>query len=342
MTGALGEAWAARNRRARALLAPILPAGPGDLPHSANDARPGPVIPGAPSRQRLAEFARTQAEALLAGELAEVAPHLDDDVWVLWPDNTFARHPGAALAARLEPAAGVEHELGLLRTYAGAEARTAFARGIPEALDALFALRSCLLYAFSVEGSRLMLAVRPTEDGGRLASLLLPSVDEAWAHSSRAALDEEEPIRIAANLVRRMVLGHGAAIRAMRVELMDTLWLNGEAVGRDDLAAHADTGPHKLDGAERVFRSTTPASIGLPEMIGGALAKRIVGESEARWRRPLEQLRPMLVETSTVTIDPATRGPGEVLPAATLLLRTEEPDGAGGDRVRWRVGGFFH
>ncbi len=340
-TGAAAPSWATRNTRTRALLEAVY--GPkAGVPEAHAPVYMYPIVPPAAARQRLDRFVKAQVTHLLAGRFSAVAPHLDEAVWVLWPDNTFVCHEGAELQAKLiDRPNALSLEPTAPRSYAGAEARAAFARGIPEALDVLFPLANVLLYTFAVgEHGRVMVVVRPTEDGGRLASLLLPSVDDAWAFSVRTSLDESPPLRIAQTLVRRVCLGHFTALRAMTLDLMPGLWVGDTFADRDRFIALAGDGEHRLDGAEQIFGASVPGA-DLAATVGGPLAKTIERESEAKWFAPLDALRPMLVETRVAWIDPNTLGVGDESSVHTLLLETKEDDGAGGDRSRWRVGGWF-
>lgn len=340
-TGAAGPSWATRNQRTRALLEAIH----GDKPPLDEVPAPDEPLPipaPAAARQRLSERAATLVEHLLAGRFSAVAPHLDDAVWVLWPDNTFVCHDGLDLAGALKDRPNkLGLELARPRAYSAAEARAAFARGIPEALDALFPLSNVVLYTFAVEQyGRVLVAMRPTESGGKLASLLLPSVDDAWAFSVRTSLDESPPLRIAQTLVRRVCLGHFTALRAMTLDLMPELWVGDQLADRARFVAAAGDGDERLDGAELIFGASFPAGT-LTECVGGPLAKAIEREAPERWFASLDALRPMMVETTLARLDPRTLGVGSESAVRTLLLDTKEDDGAGGERSRWRVAGWF-
>ncbi len=341
-TGSASAAWATRSARTRKLLEAVYGPRP-ELREDTPLGRPRPIVAPAAARQRLGELVFDIARHVMAGRFSKVSRYFDDTMWVLWPDNHLVCHAGDDVRFKL---ADRPNPLGIepagLKSYAGAEAKAAFARGVPEALDALFPLSSHLIYTFDAQRfGRVLFAVRPTEQSCRLASLFLPSVDDAWCFSVRTSLDEEPPLRIAQNLVRRAVLGHFAGLQAMALDVMPTMWVQDQTIPREHFVAAAGAGPHRLEGGEQIFGASTPLDGDPAETIGGPLLKTIEGAAETHWHTSFEALRPRWVQTPLATIDPESLGVGGERQVVTLVLRTLEEDGTGDERVRWRVGGWF-
>lgn len=340
-TGAASPAWATRSARTRELLETVY----GPRPELREDiplARPRPIVAPAAARKRLGELVFEIARHLVAGRFSRVSRFFDDTMWVLWPDNQLVCHAGDEVRFKLTDR---PNRLGIvpakLKSYAGAEAKAAFARGVPEALDALFPLSSHLIYTFEARRfGRVLFAVRPIEQTCRIASLFLPSVDDAWAFSVRTSLDEEAPLRITQNLVRRTVLGHFAGLQAMALDVMPTLWVQDQAIPRDHFIAAAGAGPHRLEGGEQIFGASAPLD-GEPAEALGPLLKTIERASQTHWHTSLEALRPRWVQTPVAQIDPESLGVMSERHVVTLVLRTLEDDGTGDERERWRVGGWF-
>lgn len=344
-TGSASPAWAQRAKRAKTLLAKIVGDAPRVTPIPTPYAGEGEaLLASARVRREIDPTVRRWISALLEGKAQIVASHLDEEVWAMFGNGKFGRYPGEDL--ELELAEGKfeasEIEATKRRSYSAAEARNAFAFGIPEALDEMFGLRSVFLYAFSAGAhGRLMIAVRPTDSGPKLASLPLPSIDEAWAYSIRAQADEDGGIAAAAKLVRHFVLEHGAALESMRGDLMDALWLGAGETSAEAFMGTVGLGAPALEGAERIFATTRPLVDDIGERIGPELVKNIERSAPKKWRAKFEDLHPRWLETTTLTIDPNTLGPGTEKPIIVLVLKIEEPDGTGEKKERWKVGGVF-
>jgi hypothetical protein len=255
-------------------------------------------------------------------------------------------HPRRALLDELEKRTGRASAIrgNAPQSYTFAELRNVLARGVTEGLDVLLRLRTSLAVTFELagaqgpEGRGLFSMSQDREGRWRARNLLLAAPDDAFM-ASRTIQNEEDTIRIADQVIRRVVLGHAAAVRASRHLMMEELWVRDRRMKPDELARVVGEGPHRLPSAQTVFLGTRL----LPVKAAERFAPRgVIQDMRARapdlYGKPLASFDPALVVVEIGLLDPAS---GKIAPnqeAGALVLKT--PDKASG-ALRSRIAGLF-
>lgn len=337
-SGDVGPAWAARADRPRAILYRV--AG-GRMP-------PGlvAVLPDRPSehvhprlgrskalRPAALEAAEDLVDGLLRRRFGRLEDLLTDDVWTLWPGAPLGRYARAELVASLSATEGQAAPYRVVdrRSYSFIELRQVLARGLPELMDAVFEIHHSVMVSFDLEGregrvGRQFLWMSPQPDGAwRAQNLPLGSPDDAAAASASAARHEDEVIRIADRIVRRVVLGQAAALSADRNALCPRLWIRDELGTAQQLVELVAQGDHRLGSAEVVFTGSREVPLkALNTLAGPKVLAAVERQAPDVLGRSLHRLDPRAVITELAVLDPGT---GEVMPAqqaGCLLIRERD------------------
>jgi hypothetical protein len=283
--------------------------------------------------------------ALGAKQLDKLAPLLDTTLWVLWPNGAVLHHPAEPLIAHLRAAELKPTRIrsGKPRCYTLAELRAVLPRGVAEAIDGVLELRSAFAVTTrlqSPKGSegRAILAMAAGPGGTlRARNLILPAPDDAWIASKKDP-GEDEALRLAEQLVRRVALGHGGKVNALRPHLMDVMWVRDQPMNAEALADLARQGAHRLGSSELVFLGAQTESLDLADRAAppGAMAQ-IRKDALRMFGREYPRLSPRFVVVKLGSLDPST---GRVQPArdAGVLVFLIPEDG---DQRRARIGALF-
>lgn len=352
--GGAGPSWATRAGRIRALMTTLIGDG-GPTAAVLNRAPlprelPPPLLHLAPHRRTLEETARRLLDHVLSRELEGLEGLLHDEVWVLWPDGTFARHQRAPLLAALASRPG-RHFAAIperLVIYGLAELRSRVARGLPEALSAVLEADLGVVVTAHLDTprgpqGRVLLVLVPDDRGQwRAKNLPLAAVDEALLGSVKVPAAEARAVQVGDRMVRHWTLGHGPQLRSLRNQMMPKLWLDEEAIDAEELGRRAAAGLHRLEAADVVFGGTEALpSRELHRVLGAPRARRIEREAKKLWAKPLEHWRVELTRTTLGRWDPEAHRAEDGAAVTALLCRTVERDQRGEEKVEYRLGGLF-
>jgi hypothetical protein len=349
LSGRAGAAWSARAQKLRPFLKTVLgdapPTGLPVVPFAPARYVPG-VAPAAPFRSEAVAAAGEVFDALSARRFRNLEQRLEDAVWVQWPSGAVLHHPRRDLLAQLENRAGRASAIRAkaAQSYTFAELRNVLARGVTEGLDVLLRLRTSIAVTFELEGAHgaegrgLFSMSQDREGRWRARNLLLAAPDDAFMASS-SLHNEDDAIRLANQVIRRVVLGHAAQIRAARHLLMDELWVRDRRMKPDELARVVGEGPHRLPSAQTVFLGTRI----MPFKAAERFAPRgVIHEMRASapdlYGKTLAAFDPALVIVEIGLLDPAS---GKISPnqeAGALVLKTEDP---ARHHTRFRIAGLF-
>ncbi len=349
LTGRANKAWAARAIRARAFMAAAF--GGAALTVPAKPLSPPlrgfrPLRPSPRSRAAAIDTAEAFYDVLAGRKLDQLPAYLADEVWTFLPTGTLSRHERAPLAAELALRPGDTQPIlkKLARSYTLPELVSALPRGVAGALDTLLDLRSTLIVTHLIEGGRgpagrLMLLLTEVEGKWRLRSFPIGAPDDAFVASERAPDHERPELGISAQLVRHVVMGHSAQLKADLHQLMPSLFVREDFVPSAALVEIAEGGGPRLGSTEAVVG--TPELVPLPglsKLVGRPIERRIREKALEDFGLPFDRLKPRLVRTPIGMFDPASNRVAPAQEAHTLVFVVD--DGTP-PRPRCKVGGLF-
>jgi hypothetical protein len=294
------------------------------------------------------EAARAVAEGFVTLDLEKAAPHLFDEVWMLWGDGSLRCHPWMHLIQALGARKGksVWAIAAEVRTYAWAELRAQLPRPAAALLDGCIGLPGTMLCTMRLDSTRdpigrVMIALAPVHDRWRALNLPLPSVDTAVVEST-AAFDEREWLRIPDKIVRQVLLHNGNQLRSLRNHLMDRLFFGEIDAEAERMIEHVEKKEPPADRLDLVFAGTREERFDrIDELVGSPIKRTIELKAKELWRRPIDDLRPKLAVTDLAQLDPKTQKPAPSGKAVTMTVRVLERDQTNVEVERWRVAGIW-
>lgn len=349
LTGRANKAWAARAIRARAFMAAAFGGAALTVPAKPLSPPPRgfrPLRPSPRSRAAAIDTAEAFYDVLAGRKLDQLPGYLADEVWTFLPTGTLSRHERAPLAAELALRPGDTQPIlkKLARSYTLPELVSALPRGVAGALDTLLDLRSTLIVTHLIEGGRgpagrLMLLLTEVDGKWKLRSFPIGAPDDAFVASERAPDHERPELGISAQLVRHVVMGHSAQLKADLHQLMPSLFVREEFVPSAALVEIAEDGGPRLGSTEAVVG--TPELVPLPglsKLVARPIERRIREKALEDFGLPFDRLKPRLVRTPIGMFDPASNRVAPAQEAHTLVFVID--DGTP-PRPRCKVGGLF-
>jgi hypothetical protein len=294
------------------------------------------------------ESARAVCEGFITLNLEKAAPHLFDEVWMVWGDGSLRCHPWMHLIQNLavrkaKPAWAVARDV---RTYAWAELRANIPRPAAVMLDACIGLPGAMICAMKLETTRdpvgrIMIAMAPVAHGWRALNLPFPSIDTAFMES-RAGLIDEEWLRIPDKVVRQFLLHNGNQLRSLRNHMMDRIFVGEAPIEPEAMIENLDRKDPPAERLDLVFLETTEERFEkIDELTGRSLKRTIEMKAKELWRRPLDELRPKLAVTQLAQLEPSTQKPAPSGRTVTMSVRCLERDKTNVEMERWRVAGIW-
>ena len=307
-----------------------------------------PVRMGARHHASVEEAARAVVDGFLSLFLERAAPHLADEVWMVWGDGSLRCHPWMkliqALGARKGTSVfGVPREV---RTYAWAELRAQVPRPAAVMLDACIGLPGTMVCTMNLETvrdpiPRVMIAMAPAHNGWRALNLPMPSVDSAVV-ASKPSFDDEEWLRFADKISRQFLLHNGNQLRSLRNHMMDRIFVGDDATVTEQLFEQVDHKDPPADRLDTAFLGSKEEPLErLDELTGRTLKRELERKAKDLWHGTFEELRPKLVTTQLALLDPKTQAPQPSGRAVTMMVRCVERDPRGVDFETWRVAGLW-
>jgi hypothetical protein len=294
------------------------------------------------------EAARAVCEGFVTLDLEKAAPHLFDEVWMLWGDGSLRCHPWMHLMKELAARKGksVWAVASEVRTYAWAELRAHVPRPAAVMLDQCIGLPGTMICAMRLEAvrdpiGRIMIAMAPVHDGWRALNLPFPSIDTAFVESKSGSC-EEEWLRFPDKIVRQYLLHNGNQLRSLRNHLMDRLLVGDAELEAEALMEHADRKDPPADRLDLVFLDTKEARFDeIDELVGRPTKRTLELKARDLWRRPIGELRPKLAVTELAQLEPRSQKPAPSGRAVTMSVRCLERDQTNVEVERWRVAGIW-
>jgi len=350
LSGKAGKPWNARAIRARALIAGALG---GAAPTAASEPpspRPAPEnklhMKTAPAeRAQAVEGARNIVDALARRRFDRLSELLGPEIWALWPNGAIARHPKAALVAEIEQRPGDRLPIKTAdpKSYSYAELRSALARGVAEAHDAILELEDSTIVTLHISGGRgpagrVMFAMTSVDGRWVAKSLAFGAPDDAHVVSGKLKERDANDGAVLGPVIRAVVLGHGSLVRASLQHLMPKLWVRDGLMEAEALAALADDGPARVGSSEVVFGRLREVDL---KTIAKIAPKPGLAHIQAKafevFGEGFDAIGARLWSMDLGILDPATLKIQAAPPAHGLMIRLE--DGAG--RPRPRIAGLY-
>ncbi|MFO0723637.1 MAG: hypothetical protein U1E65_07655 [Myxococcota bacterium] len=349
LAGRANKAWAARAIRSRAFVAAAL--GPAPVAAPAKPLAPPrkgfrTLRPSPRARAAAVDAAEAFLQALADQELERLPAMLASEVWALWPNGSLSRVDREPLLAELAGRKGDKQPIlkKLTRSYTFAELSSALPRGIGAALDLVLDLSTTLAVTVLIEGGRgppgrLMVLMTEEDHRWRARSLPLLGPDDAFVAGERAPDHERPELGISQALVRHIVNGQGALLRADLHHLMPSLFVREELVPSSALVELAEQGGPRINSTEAVIGP--PAEIPLStlsKVAPRAVEQRLRTKALEDFGLPFDRLRPKLIRTEVGMLDPASLRVAPAQEAFCLVFFVE--DGTP-PRLRPHIGALF-
>lgn len=289
------------------------------------------------TRAMAVEVAKDLLDALAIRRFDRLKSLLADQVWVLWPTGVLSKHARDPLIEELGTRQGERARIQITspRSYSFKELRVVLARGLADALDVILELDKGIAVTAAISGGRgpagrvLISTAGDKHQGWRATSLVLGGPDDAHLASLRFEDPPAPELKIAAQVVRNLILGHGILLRTLGHYFTPQIWIGDQLVPPEALFQLADDGPARIGSGEAVFLGTKEVDLKTLSKLVGLAFNKIRDGALDNFGAPFDKLSPRLSATSLGLFDPAN---GRVTPGGQthcLIVRTPQPRIAG-------------